>query len=254
MPLLALLAALLPASSAHAYRYGPYGCNLRWDHCYGDGGVQNKTFACDTNSGSETLVASFVPAWDIVNVVGIEIEMDLASASATLPAWWSTFSAGTCRPTALAASPAPVDPLVTNCPDWGQGVQSGGIAAYQVGIYGANFARIKLGWAVPQDVVLSLAGRQEDFAYRLTISHVHTVGSGACADCTTPVCILLASVNMVTPIQANTRWLTGPANQVDSDFATWQGGGVPATRLGTGCPAATPTRQRTWGEVKSLYR
>ena len=32
-------------------------------------------------------------------------------------------------------------------------------------------------------------------------------------------------------------------------YVTWQGGGV----FG-GCPAATPTRNTTWGSVKALYR
>src|SRR5690349_1796199 len=52
--LLALPALLAVASAAHAA-----GVSLRWNDCYGDGGVQNKNFACDTNAGSQTLVGSF---------------------------------------------------------------------------------------------------------------------------------------------------------------------------------------------------
>ncbi len=36
------------------------GVNLAWDACSPEGGVPSKTFACNTNSGSETLWASFV--------------------------------------------------------------------------------------------------------------------------------------------------------------------------------------------------
>ena len=33
---------------------------LAWSDCQGDGGGRNLAFACNTNSGRETLVASFV--------------------------------------------------------------------------------------------------------------------------------------------------------------------------------------------------
>ena len=32
---------------------------LAWTQCYGDGGVQLRTFACNTNAGSNRLVASY---------------------------------------------------------------------------------------------------------------------------------------------------------------------------------------------------
>src|SRR5437867_1889677 len=96
------------ASNSHAYTFGPWGCNLRWDHCYGDAGVQNKAFTCDTNSGSETLVVSFVPAWDIADVSGLEIVMDMVSAAPTWPVWWQFKNAGTCRQTSLVANSVPV--------------------------------------------------------------------------------------------------------------------------------------------------
>ena len=254
LPLMVACFAVTLATTTHAYTFGPWGCNLRWDHCYGDGGVANKSFACDVNTGTETLVASFVPAWDIANVSGLEIVINLASASPTLPAWWQFKNAGTCRQLSLSASPVPADPTVTNCPDWGAGGQAGGLAAYAIGLFGPNSARILLAWAVPPQSLRFLSGRHEYFAQKLAIDHAKTVGTGACAGCTTPVCIVLQSVNMTTPNFANDRWLTGPANQTDSDYATWQGGLGVGSPLGTGCPAATPTRRRSWGEVKALYR
>jgi hypothetical protein len=253
LPLLLAALAVTFATSSHAYTSGPWGCNLRWDHCYGDGGALNKSFACDTNSGTETLVASFVPAWDIANVSGIEIVMNLASASALLPAWWQYKNAGTCRQGSLVASSAPVDPVVTNCPDWAAGQQAGGLAAYKIGLMGPNTARILTVWAVPQQSLRFLSAGQEYFAQKLTIDHANTVGTGACVGCTTPVCIVLQSVNMTTPNIVNDRWLSGPANQTDSDYATWQGGVGVTSPLGSGCPGATPAKQRTWSEVKALY-
>lgn len=253
-----ILAALALASSSHAYTYGPYGCNLRWDHCYGDGGVPNKNFACDVNTGSETLVGSFVPAWDIGDVSGLEIMLSFASASASYPAWWRTSAyPAACRLSAISVSSTPVDPLTTNCPDWGSGQQVGGLASYSYPYYyGPNTARMTLGYAVAPDQLAFLTGRHEYFAFRIRISHVATVGTGSCAGCTTPMCIMFTSVNQVTGSGSPwaTRWLTGPANQVDSDYATWQGGAGVSSTLGTGCPAATPARKSTWSSVKALYR
>jgi hypothetical protein len=251
-----ILAAALVATSASAYTFGPWGCNLRWDHCYGDGGVQNRNFACDTNSGSETLVGSFVPAWDIANVSGLEIVMDLASASTSLPAWWELKNAGTCRQLSLGMNLVPVAPTVTACPDWGQGNTAGGIGAYRIGSRGPNSVRMVAAVAVPQSVLQFLSAGHEYFGFNLTINHAKTVGIGNCAGCTTPVCMVFNSVMMTTPTQSLNRWLTGPANQTDSNFTTWQGGGVPVGPNGSapGCPSATPTLRQTWGALKSLYR
>jgi len=45
----------------------------------------------------------------------------------------------------------------------------------------------------------------------------------------------------------------GPGGGFNDAMATWQGGaGVVTPSLG--CPAATPTRDRTWGELKAFYR
>ena len=49
-------AVLVPLLVAPAFA----GVNLRWDQCFSDGGVQNKTFACNTNVGVERLVMSLV--------------------------------------------------------------------------------------------------------------------------------------------------------------------------------------------------
>ena len=57
-PLLAL-ALVAPAHAAQ-------GVNLSWSRCHGEaGGTQNRAFACDTNTGAEHLVASFVLPTDL---------------------------------------------------------------------------------------------------------------------------------------------------------------------------------------------
>lgn len=244
--LISALLALVPV--AHAYP----GVNLRWTSCYGDGGTINRNFACDTNSGSHVLVGSFVLYEDMVQVSGTEIVVDLAAADATLPAWWQFRNAGTCRQGSLGLGTVGTG---TACPDWANGQSIGLIASYQTDVYGANTARLTAAAAVPVSAFVDLYGGQEYFSHNLSINNAKTVGTGACGGCTIPVCIVFLAVRLTTPVASNDRRITGSANGFDSFYATWQGGGVPTTRRGTGCPSnAVPTRSRTWRELKSLYR
>jgi len=241
-----LLALLAVASSAHAAR----GVFLRWDHCYADGGVQNKNFACDTNAGSETLVGGFETNADYPNVSGNEVIINLVSAGSPLPAWWLMRSVGTCRQTALAMNTANSG---VNCTDWAAGLSFGGIGAYNIGQRGPNTARLVMALAVQPQQIQSLHPGQEYFSFNVTINHTKTVGPGACAGCSTPVCIVLESINVTTT--SYTHLTQGPTNGIDNDWVTWQGGGgIVGIGGQTGCPAATPTVLHTWGEVKALYR
>src|SRR5262245_4303275 len=61
--------------------------NLRWDACIGDGGVSNKSFACNTNTGVNTLVGSWVSHLDLQNVTGNQVVVDLGAYAPPLPAW-----------------------------------------------------------------------------------------------------------------------------------------------------------------------
>src|SRR5262245_25335510 len=57
----------------------PPGVNIRWDQCYIDGGPANKTFACNTNVGTDRLMLSFVLDAPMSDVSGMEIVVDLRS-------------------------------------------------------------------------------------------------------------------------------------------------------------------------------
>ena len=249
-----LLCGALLALSAVAANAAP-GLNLRWNSCFGDAGTSNRSNACISTLGSAgTLVGSFeLAAAGVLGVTGVEIVMDLASAGAALPAWW-TFNApgGTigCRGTALGVNPT-ISGAAANCFDWAAGQGAGGLAAYRVGqFYGPSTARIVAGFAVAAPV--DVPGAAEMFAFNAGISMAKTVGTGLCAGCLTPVCIVLNSINVVPGTAAST-FLGGPANGPGSNVATWQGGAGVSSTLGGGCPAATPTRNTTWGSVKSLY-
>src|SRR5881397_508741 len=87
----ALLAlCLAPAAHAGDELY------LRWDNCFGDGGVYNEVFACDTNSGDEFLVGSFRLAATTDSVDALDIALDLHALGPTMPSWWA-LRTGECR-------------------------------------------------------------------------------------------------------------------------------------------------------------
>ena len=218
------------------------GLMLRWQDCSGDGGVQNRSFACDSNSGSNSLVGSFSLGIPLSDVNGDELVLDLASAGVTLPDWWRFRSAGSCRQLALTI--AAHDGI--GCPDLFELQASMNIASYVVGTFGPNSARILSVNAVPPSLTVELAGGQEYAIARWSISNVKTVGTGACSGCATPVCILFNIAHITTYGDLNNAIIANAAFP-GSNFASWQSAGT------TVC-IRTPTRNSTWGAVKSLYR
>jgi hypothetical protein len=106
---------------------------------------------------------------------------------------------------------------------------------------------------VPATSATPIVGGDELYDFTINITNQKTVGTGSCAGCTTPVCIVLNSINVVAQDNVEERLLSTPTAP-GSNFITWQGGGNPSAGGTIGCPAATPTRRSTWGSVKSLYR
>lgn len=253
MKKLTLLCGMLLALSAVAAHAAP-GVNLRWQSCFVDGGLENRANACTSTLGSAgTLVGSYElgPA-GVLGVTGIEIVIDIASAGTTLPEWWKFTVGGTiaCRGAALAVNPT-ISGAAVNCFDWAGGQAAGGLAAYRFPTpYGPTTARIIAGFAVA--AATDVPGATEMFAFNASISMAKTVGTGACAGCAVPVCLVLNSIRVVPGTAAST-FLGAPANAPSSNVALWQGGAGVTSIRGINCPAATPNRTTTWGAVKSLY-
>jgi len=236
------------ASTAHA---GP-GVNLRWSDCFGDGGASNRSFACNTNAGSNVLVGSFVLSSPIANVSGQRIGVDLSATTTTLPDWWMFRNAGTCRTTSLGFN-VTANPNDVVCVDWAAGQSAGGIGAYNTelgtidGSLSAQHRRLKIALAVPLSALADLVAGTEYYSCNVTVNNAKTVGTGACAGCTTPMCIVLNSVKVTTNTPGGAGDVTlGNASAANSNIVTWQG-------TGPNC-LLVPTKNVTWGSVKSLYR
>lgn len=248
-PALALL-MLSFAMLAHAGEV-----RLRWIACAGDGGAANRDFACNTNTGSEVLVASFAPTTTVTDVLGIRANVAMAFAGTTVPAWWRFRAPGSCRINALTIGTA-LPPTAVNCVEWGGG--SGSSSTYTTGTFIPNGAMLDVTSPAFPLTPFEIPSGQEYFAFTINLSHANTVGTGACAGCTAPGCMTLQSIELLRLEPAPPVRLFGFTG-VRQETVTWQGGaGVAVPNFGgagyTYCSGATPARASTWGAVKSLYR
>ena len=252
-----LSVALLCIASAAA---GTPGVRLSWNHCAGEGtGAHNAVFACASNLGSHTMIGSFVLDSDFPTVIGVEVFIDLATASAALPPWWDLRGGSGCRSTSLGVNFVP-EASNAVCQDWSAGLAQGGLATYCT-ISGpcfdhpaiANGARIKLIAAVPQNDAKDLVAGTEYFAFNVVLNHARTLGVGNCAGCEIPACIGLTHINVVNRGATEQRLITTPY-EPGGNALSWQGGGSLTVGPGMSCPAVTANRSSTWGAVKSLYR
>ncbi len=230
----ALVALATPAAAQS-------GINLAWDDC---GGVSNKNFACASNTATASkITGSYVAPAGVNQMSGNETVIDFSSQLATLPAWWNVRGTGQCRNGALTAN---VGTPGTCAQDFWAGNGAGGIGAYNVGFSGsANRARLVMAFAVPADFIGPVADGIETYAFTLQISNTKTVGTGSCADCAAPVCIVFNSIKLTQPVGIGDFILGNPVSGTSNQIS-WNS-------VGGDC-VPVPTKNRTWGAVKALYR
>jgi len=241
----ALLATLL-AFLLHTPTATAAGFDLRWDACAADAGVANKDFACDTDDGTHTMVASFILDQPLTGLFAAETVLDLIVAgSQPVPAWWDI---NDCRLFALSAN-ADFDPASVNCSDWYGGLGGAAMSGYTsagtiaAGDSASHRRMTVIGGVSP---AVNLNPAQNYFLFNLVLVNSSTVDPGACGGCDVPVCIVLNSIRFLNSTFQDLTSLTAPVTP-GSNFATWQGG------TGANC-LSVPARQTTWGAVKSLYR
>ena len=224
------------------------GVNLAWNECVGGGGLHDMTFNCATNSNasSHTFVASFRAPAGIGSYVSNEGTVELQSNSTPLPAWWALKGTGQCR-TGAAIADANFVSGPFGCTDVFLGAASGSLASYNVGFLQPNRGRMNLVFAVGSAGATALEPETEYYAFKVQILNTKTVGTGSCAGCSDGVCIVYTKCNVVQPngSPGGNVALTNPA---ESNFCTWNG---PTAAT---CTGATPTKNTTWGSIKSLYR
>jgi hypothetical protein len=219
--------------------------NLAWNDC-GAAGAVDAAFACNTNSGAPfSMVASFVAPGALPEFLGISAQIDMKFDSGTVPDWWA-HGTGFCRGTTGLATNFDFTSGPFTCFDFYIGSAAGGFA-YDVGFGTPNRARFRVQCAVPFDNRGAIDGSTgEIYAFKGNVLRSKTTGTGNCLGCEIAGCIVLNEMQLFQPpAQANDPVITTPGT---GNHVTWQGG------ANTNCPASTPTKSATWGQVKSLYR
>jgi hypothetical protein len=239
-----LLAGLLVAASATLA--AAQGMNLAINDCSIGGAVAAPANTCTSNSGvAMSMIGSAVAPAGMNQVVGIEAYIDGQTNQASLSPWWTLDG---CRNGALTFNfDFTISP--TNCADFWAGAASGGGGISPIHTAPNRF-QIKLIAATPTEN--PIAPDLEYYLFRASISKAKTVGTGSCAGCTDAACLVMNRLVIAQPAGVGDVTITTP---IVSNYVTYGGGAVGGgPNGGTGCPGATPSQNRTWGQVKSLYR
>jgi hypothetical protein len=194
----------------------------------------------------------------------MDARVNMAFAGSTLPAWWQFTGVGSCRPGSISSRNVPPATAVS-CVDWADGTRDA-LLSYNTGSLGPNISQVVVVSPIAPSAPFDLVTGQEYFAFTAQINHAKTVGAGACAGCTLGGCMGFVGVKLIrtapsaeTPVAPPSGdVLIGPG-PVSGQVVTWQGGaGIAIPNYGgagwTYCPGATPARNRTWGDVKAIYR
>lgn len=250
-----LLTGVLLALTASLASAQTRGLDLSWFDCATDGN-QNQAFLCNSNNPSWHLFGGMMSGQSITSDPLFTADrswVDFQNANPTLDDWWKmNGSAGStdCRQgsyvathtqAAMGGSFATCDPTLL-----GPGNTSAINNWFDnVGSNPANTARLDM-IVARADAGGQVDGTIEYQIFDLKILALHTTGTGACAGCQDPNCIVYQQCELD---RADGSFMT-VTGSLHRNWATWQGGVVP----GSGCPLAVPTQQRTWGQLKSLYR
>ena len=229
---------LLLAVSAPAVFAVPPGLNLGWEAC-GPAGQTMRTFACDRNDGTNTLVGSVVPPFTFDRTIGIDAGVIVGFPNGPVPSWRLMVNPGSCRHSSLTVNFQPTDAA---CRDYWSAVGgASGSISFWPGDPGSNGIIVDVHASVDTARAGTIYSGIEYFLFNLVLDNALTVGASSCEGCGQPTVITFRSV-----------WID------------YQGG-----RLGFGYPSrryavtwqssidichAVPVQNRTWGELKALYR
>lgn len=242
---LLLAFGLLATIATSAFAQSDGSVSLAFDDC-GAAGVPARTFACNSNSGSEVLYVSFRPPSGLTDVFGLDVDVMVGTIDlAVLPDWWSFLPTVGCRRTALSVSGSFAGTSGACEDPWG-GQAFGTTVVSSVPMLPDGLLRrerIRVQMRIPNAAATSLDPAVEYYGVRISIAHAKTVGTGACSGCSAPMCLALGPASLVhRPANPGNVALV----QTDRHAVVWNGT--------SSCDRLVPARNRTWGMLKSLYR
>jgi hypothetical protein len=180
-----------------------------------------------------------------------EVVMDVQTAGATLAPWWG-MATGQCRAAASVAGDFNFTGGPFTCYDYWQAGAIGALS-WSVLPNTTNRCRIKGVFALPAGDarITSVPVDLEVYSYKCNINNAKSTGLGACAGCTTEACIVLNSIRVNQPVASGGAaiFISNPAVV---QHAIWQGWSTGDPNQA--CPLITPTKSKSWGSIKALYR
>jgi hypothetical protein len=248
-------ALLVPAS---AFAVG--GVDLAWVDC--ETGVRNVNFVCTGTANTNSNLMLYVkPNIPLPNFVGIRMDVDLqTNAEAPLPPFYHYEQGGCQRPggatpngVAISDNISAAGATCQNYADpWGGDGSAGfeGIATYIPDDDRPGNGHFVLGVAssgsVPLDAKVNM------YAAHMTFSNRHRNASAGnpqapCAGCGTPAVMIFNSATLESNDGTPAQEIAFTAGK-GGDCVTINGGDAGR------CANPTPTRNATWGQVKSIYR
>jgi hypothetical protein len=241
--ILVLCAALmLIASSAFAF-----GADLSVAACPGGAGASGDAGALDCAGGGVlTLLGTFMPEHAMPDLAGIDIVTDLQIAGDVTgdAGFWDFGGAN-----AGAVGSLHTRPSSPGCTAYTNTWQPSGSGAGSLGVTNTlNNTRVRVVALCYRPTALSTAANQKMWGIQLSIDASTSVDAGGAptaTGCDKAACIVLNSIQPRTVSGADdTNLTTGSVfgNQVTINSGT------------TGQCQAVPTKKRTWGQLKSLYR
>jgi hypothetical protein len=218
--------------------------NLAWNACLGSATASEYVaYACDgSRDGIPFRLAMSFKLPNAVMTWGTLAIVEFQSPDGSLPDYWRLYSTG-CRGGILTASSGGAAAGICS-PAWPAGVQTPLVSASNAST-STVLAQVLIATGDACNTYPLAPGTYS--AGQVLIDPILDVdtGFGACAGCAKEICIRLRSVEVLAPCAGPELILTGPA---DRDYVHWQG---PTPGL---CAGATPTRNRTWGAIKAIYR
>ena len=204
------------------------GLNLSWDEC-GTLGVSAKSFSCDTDSGEDVLVASFVAAPDMPAFSFVRAYFEIRFDTPFPPPWWSfdPWNLG-CRFGYL--SPTTDAFGIQGCAvPWMPAKLR--LVTAKTSVDGTRalvlFTMVREAGALPLET--------EIFLFKVFLTHKGTL---VCEGCDQGVEIAFTELAVSQGTGPAIYSLLGPAQR---NVVTWNGGLV-------------PTRPTSWGQIQALYR
>jgi len=239
---------------------------LGWNNCrVNGGGVQNSSFACNTNGGEgDLLVGGFIPSAsaNLNSLYLAYLFVDIYQPQFTLDPWWTFIDPPVpgCRKLSIwGLDPGNASGAVCDRSYWSEVGSPWSASRWFNPTYRSNHGTFRVLVVVDSSVARTtpqIGAGEESFIFGARLGREYSTGAGSCAGCLDPAHLYFAEADF---FQTNFDYFVvdgpGPFGTNlpvnGTKCATWQ---VQQPQV-NGCPSeVVPVRNHTWGALKSLYR